>query len=162
MRSPFARRFLDPRICNSFLDTCAFDPKYAPEHEAASEIRRIAGEFEVSVLIVHSNQKELEHPNTPQDVKRDALGMIFTLATGLTAPEREQKAKIHRILTGNGKPDKYAADAEHVFESGKYGGYFITTDQRILAKREALLAVCAAMIVTPCEWLDIYRGAPDA
>ncbi|MBK9160294.1 MAG: hypothetical protein IPM27_01785 [Nitrosomonadales bacterium] len=156
-RVPFGRSYHDPRRTNSFLDTCAFDPKYAPEDEAAREIHRIAKEGSISVLLAHSNQKEIEHPNTPEDVKREARSMIYTVETALTSGERTQKAEIHRILTGNGKPEKYAADATHVFEAGKYIGYFITADRRVLDKRDELREVSPAIVLTPSEWLRIYR-----
>lgn len=158
-RVPVSRPLQDPRRANSFLDTCAFDPKYAPEDAAAREIRGIADAGRISVLLAHSNQKELEHPNTPEDVKREARAMIFTIETDLTAEEQARKAQIHAVLTGNGNPEKYAADASHVFEAGKYVGYFITTDRRILDKRDELRAACAATVVTPSEWLRIYREA---
>lgn len=47
-------------------------------------------------------------------------------------------------------------DSEHIFESAKYGGYFITTDERILKHREILSAVCMAKIVKPSEFLEIF------
>lgn len=156
-RVPFGRSYPDPRRTNSFLDTCAFDPKYAPDDEAAREIHRIAQEGSISVLLAHSNHKEIEHPNTPEDVKREARSMIYTVETALTPGERTQKAEIHRILTGNGKPEKYAADAAHVFEAGKYIGYFITADRRVLDKRDELRKVSPAIVLTPSEWLRIYR-----
>lgn len=156
-RVPFGRNYPDPRRTNSFLDTCAFDPKYAPEDEAAREIHRIAKEGSIGVLLAHSNQKEIEHPNTPEGVKREARAMIYTVETALTPGERMQKAEVHRILTGNGKPEKYAADAAHVFEAGKYIGYFITADRRVLDKRDELRKVSPAIVLTPSEWLRIYR-----
>lgn len=158
-RVHFSHHYLDPRRANSFLDSCAFDPKYAPEDEAARQIRKLGDEGVVSVLLAHSNQKEIDHPNTPADVKREARAMIYTLPTGLTPEERQRKSAIHAILTGNGKPEKYEADACHVFEAGKYGGYFITTDQRILNKRDELRTVCAATILTPSEWLKVFHEA---
>ena len=139
------------------MDSCAFDPKYAPEDGAAQEIRRIANEDDISILLAHSNQKEIEHPNTPEDVKREARSMIYTIETDLTPEQRTQKVKIHQLLTGNGNPEKYAADAAHIFEAGKYIGYFITTDRRILDRMEKLREVCPAIIVTPSKWLRIYR-----
>ena len=158
-RVPFSRCLTDPRRANIFLDSCAFDPKYAPEDRAAQEIHRIANEGGISILLAHSSQKEIEHPNTPEDVKREARSMIYTIETDLTPEERAQKAEIHRRLTGNGNPEKYAADAAHVFEAGKYIGYFITTDRRILGKRDELRGVCPATVVTPSEWLRIYHEA---
>lgn len=156
-RVPFARSFLDPRRANNFLDSCAFDPKYAPEHEAAQQVRALGNGGEVHLMLTHSNQKEVDHPNTPADVRREAIGMIFTIETTLTPDEIARKNAIHNILTGNGKPEKYAADADHVFEASKYIGYFITTDQRILDKREELRKVCAATIFTPSEWLKVFH-----
>lgn len=131
-RVPFSRRFLDPRRTNNFLDSCAFDPKYAPEHEAAQQIRALGNSGQVNLILAHSNQKEVDHPNTPADVKQEAAGMIFTIETALNADEVAQKAAIHGILTGNGKPEKYAADAAHLFEAGKYVGYFICSSSDLI------------------------------
>ena len=156
-RVPFGRNYMDPRRSKNFLDSCAFDPKYAPEDEAARQIRDLGSNDVVSLLLAHSNQKEIEHPNTPQDVKREAQGMIYTLETSLTQEELKRRVDIHSILTGNGKPEKYKADATHVFEAGKYMGYFITTDQRIIGKRQELSRVCPATIFTPSEWLRVFN-----
>lgn len=156
---PFHRICLDPRRSNSFLDSCAFDPKYAPENGAAEEIQRIADDGCLSLLVTHSNRKEIEHPNTPAHVKREAQSLIYTIETDITPAERAQKAAVLRILTGNGNPKNYAADAAHIFEAGKYIGYFITTDRHILDKRDELRKVCPAIVVTPSEWLRIYHEA---
>lgn len=155
-RIPF-RRLIDPRRANNFLDTCAFDPKYSPEDRAAHRIRALHQSGEIHLILAHSNQKEVAHPNTPMDVKAEAVGMIYTLETGLTRHEIEQRGRIHAILTGNGKPENYAADAAHVFEASKYGAHFITTDARILKKREELGGICAAIVVSPSEWLKIFQ-----
>lgn len=156
--SSFPHAFIDPRRVNSFLDTCAFDPKYSPEHEAAQVIRDIGDGGTVSLILAHSNQREIEHPNTPQEVKSAAQRMIFTLPTNLNSEEVKTKSQVHAILTGNGKPEKYEADAAHIFEAGKYGGYFITTDDRILSKRSSLRSVTQAVILKPSEWLEIYHA----
>lgn len=158
-RVPFGRNYLDPRRANNFLDSCAFDPKYAPEHEAAQQIRALGNSQQVNLILAHSNQKEVDHPNTPGDVKREAAGMIVTIETGLTRNEIAQKNAIHEILTGNGKSEKHAADAAHLFEASKYVGYFITTDQRILGKRKELQQACAATILMPSEWLKVFHEA---
>lgn len=160
-RIPFGHYYLDPRRANSFLDSCAFDPKYAPEDQAAQEIRALGHDGIVSLLLAHSNQKEIDHPNTPEDVKRKAVAMIYTLKNAITPEEVRRKEAIHSILTGNGTPEKYEADAEHVFEAGKYAGYFITTDQRILNKRNELRQVCPAIILTPTEWLKVFHESGD-
>lgn len=93
------------------------------------------------MILTHSNKKEIEHPNTPSDVKREAAGMLFTIETDLTVDERSRLATIHAILTGNGRLEKYEPDTAHVFEAGKYVGYFITADQRNLGRREKLQRV---------------------
>lgn len=155
-RVPLGRSVRDPRRFNNFLDTCAFDPKYAPEDQAAQRIRALERDEEITLVLAHSNQKEIDHPNTPEEVKREAEGMIYTIDTSLNPDEIGRKAKIH-VLTGNGKPEKYAADSEHVFIAGKYLGYFITTDQRILGKRKELKELSSATICTPSEWLQVFH-----
>lgn len=156
LRQPFGRSHLDPRRALNFLDSCAFDPKYSPEHEAATRLRALGGEGAVVLHIAHSNQKEIEHPNTPSEVKREASGMIYSIETSLTQEDITRKAAIHAILTGAGNPEKYAADAAHVFEAGKYHGYFVTTDVRILARKVELECVTTVLIVKPSQWLAIY------
>lgn len=156
-RVPFGRSLLDPRRANNFLDSCAFDPKYSPEDEAARQIRAMGNDGQVNLVMTHSNQKEIFHPNTPADVKREAAAMLYTIETSLNQDEIARKRRIHAVLTGNGKPENYAADAAHVFEAGKYVGYFITTDQRILGKREELRRASAATIFTPSEWLKVFH-----
>lgn len=157
-RQPFGRSYLDPRRSLNFLDSCAFDPKYSPEHEASEKLRQLSNEDVLVLHLAHSTQKEVDHPNTPVWVKREAATFIYSIETSLTPGEVEQKAAILAILTGNGKPDKYAADAAHVFEAGKYCGYFITADERILKKKHELEKVCAAVIVKPSKLLEILES----
>jgi hypothetical protein len=156
-RKPLGWAYRDPRRSLNFLDSCAFDPKYSPEHEASENIRRLRNEGKVVLHLAHSNQKEIEHPNTPAEVKKEATEFIYSRETSLIQQELERKAAIHRILTGNGNPKKYEADATHVFEAGKYGGYFVTTDERILGKKAEIERVCGALIVKPTEWLLIFE-----
>jgi hypothetical protein len=49
-------------------------------------------------------------------------------------------------------------DADHLFEAAKYGGYFITHDQRILKKVGQLghLLPPSLTVVTLAEFLDIF------
>jgi hypothetical protein len=158
-RIPFGRSFPDPRRANTFLDSCAFDPKHEPENAAAQRIRSLRQSATISILLAHSNQKEIEHPNTPADVKAEASDMNYTIATSLTPDEVTRRAQIHQLITGNGKPATYEADAHHVFEAGKYGGgYFVTTDNRILARKSELQAISGAVILKPSEWLAIYEA----
>lgn len=149
---------LNPKFCNNFLDSCAFDPKYSPESEASLQIFSLYESETILLSIAHSTQKEIEHPNTPSWVKKRSQILLYTIELELTESEHIKKSEIHRILTGNGKAEKMKQDSEHVFESAKYGGYFITTDERILKHREILAEVCMAKIVKPSEFLTILNN----
>lgn len=157
-RKPLGYRPADPRITTIFIDSCAFDPKYSPEDQASLSLFKLSEEGELILNIAHSTQKEVEHPNTPGWVKREANKLIYTIETSLTSNEQSGKAKILRILAGNGKPEKMAKDAEHVFEADKYGAYFVTTDERILKKREELKDIVSVHILKPSELLAIINS----
>jgi len=133
------------------MDSCAFDPDDEIEAKASDTLFKNA---RLNIMIAHSNLKEIEHPNTPVWVKQEALTRIYTIETNLTLDEIDIKNKIHKILTGNGKPEKMIKDAEHVFESHKYGGYFVTNDKRIIRKRKELSGISNARIVKPTELLE--------
>jgi len=63
---------IDPSITNNFLDSCPFDPKFAPEDKASVELFDLSKKGKVLLQIAHSTQKEIEHPNTPAWVKAEA------------------------------------------------------------------------------------------
>jgi hypothetical protein len=157
MRRPLGYRPPNPKTINIFLDSCAFDPKYSPEDQASQEIfQRHKSDNLKALDIAHSNLKEIDHPNTPDWVKREAINLIRSIQTRLTPNELYEKSEILRILAGNGNPGKMVDDADHVFEASKYGGgYFITTDKRILNNKDELKKVCSAIIVKPSEFLKI-------
>jgi hypothetical protein len=134
-----------------FIDSCAFDPKCEPESNAAELIFTLHGLKKISIIVAHSNKKEIEHPNTPPSVKQSLLRKILTVDVGLTAEEELKRQEIWRLLTGNGRPAKMEQDAMHVFEAHKYGGFFVTTDARIIKLRDRLHKVCDACIVKPSE-----------
>jgi hypothetical protein len=162
-RIPFGRNPPDPRRRNTFVDTCAFDPKVEPEHSAAQKIRAIRQGGNISILLAHSNRKEIEHPNTPADVKAEAADMIYTINVPLTPAEHQKRVLVHQTMTGDGNADRYEADAHHIFEAGRYGGgYFVTTDQRILNRKSLLEPISGANIVKPTEWLAICEAHADA
>jgi hypothetical protein len=94
---------VNPLITNCFIDSCAFDPKYKPEDEASGEIFRLYKEGELLIQIAHSTQKEIQHPNTPAWVKREALNLIYTLPVSLIESEVRKLSEIENILAGNGK-----------------------------------------------------------
>jgi hypothetical protein len=158
MRKPLGHINIDPTITNVFLDSCAFDPKYHPEDSASVELHQMFERGKLILHIAHSNQKEIEHPNTPTWVKREANKFIFTYEVQLTIDEIRKKKTILQILTGDGDPESMRADAEHVFEASKYGTYFVTTDSRILKKKGELYNVCGIMVLKPSEIMDIIQS----
>ncbi len=157
MRKPFGHRPINPKITNVFLDSCAFDPKYQPEDSASSELYQMYERAELILHIAHSNQKEIEHPNTPQWVKKEANTFIFTRKVQLTLQEKQRKNAILKVLAGKGKLERMRADAEHIFEASKYGSYFVTTDSRILKKKDELHQICGVTILKPSEIVEIIK-----
>jgi hypothetical protein len=150
---------INPSITNNFLDSCAFDPKYAPEDKASVELFDRCKKGKLLLQIAHSTQKEIEHPNTPAWVKTEAQNLIYTIEVQLTPNEVAILRKIEAILAGNGKVENITQDARHVFEAQKYGSYFITTDARILDRAEALRKSFAVLlIVKPSEFLALVKG----
>jgi hypothetical protein len=148
----------DPLITNNHIDSCAFDPKYEPEATASAEILRLADAGHFQLNVAHSTQKEIDHPNTPDSVKRRAAERIYTLEVELTQDEYRLRADIQSILAGNGQLENVAQDAKHVFEAQKYGGYFITTDRRILDRAEQLKKLCGISILKPSAFLDVVTA----
>ncbi len=146
-----------PFRINTFIDSCAFDPKYEPEDRASLEIFRLREEDTLDVQIAHSTQKEIDHPNTPAWVKREAQNQVFTIQVDLTPGEVDRLRRIETILAGNGKVENIREDAKHVFEAQKYGGYFITTDSRILKRAEELFRLCQIRILKPSEFVSVVE-----
>lgn len=149
---------IDPWITNNFLDSCAFDPKYAPKDKASIELLELyKTKNNLLLLIAHSTKKEIDHPNTPAWVKTEAQNLINTIQFQLTSNEVSLLRKIESILAGNGKVENIAQDARHVFEAQRYGSYFITTDARILDRAEPLRKCCGALIDKPSRFLALLE-----
>lgn len=151
---------INPWITNTLLDSCAFDPANGKEQQAADELFRLHREEELSLVIAHSTKREIDHPNTPQWVKREASAKIFSMQVQCTPQELTIKKDLHALITGNGKAEKYAADAEHIFEAQKYGSYFVTADRRLLDKASEVLALCGVTVLLPSEFLCLVSQHP--
>ena len=80
----------------------------------------------------------------------------FCRSTGSTA-----RQAIRELLSGNAGAGKHVADADHVWDACKYGGYFITHDKRILERAGAArpLLPPSLQIMTLGEFLDVYDAA---
>ncbi len=145
----------NPLINNNFIDSCAFDPKYEPEDSASVDIFKLSQEGKLLIQIAHSTQKELDHPNTPDWVKSEAIKLIYTIKVSLIANEENKLRQIESILAGNGKVENIVQDARHVFEAQKYGAYFVTTDNRILSRAHELHLACGISILKPSDFLSL-------
>jgi len=146
---------IDPGRANNFIDSCAFDPKYDPEDKAALKIFQLQKEGKIQLIIAHSTHKEIEHPNTPDWVKEEAKELTYTLNVNLTPTEMQTLGDIERIIAGNGKIENIKEDARHIFDCQKHGAYFITTDNTLLKRREALIKRLSSIdILKPSEFLS--------
>jgi len=139
---------LSPEYAKTFIDSCAFNP--GGEEEKAS--RRILSD-RPEIIVAHSVQKEIAHPNTPSDVKALANSQIYTISTSLTPGEIQARDDIHVLVQGNAKPNKHKDDADHLFELYKFGGgYFITTDTRLLSLGKTLFDRYTITTMLPTEY----------
>lgn len=153
---------LDPFRANIFIDSCAFDPKYEPESSCSAELFRRYENGDINLVVAHSNMKEIEHPNTPAYVKQEASAKTYSCKVHLTQQEHMLRDAILDTLSGNGKRERMMPDSNHIFEAHKYGGYFVTTDHRILKKKRELHSICNAIVVTPSAMLKLinqFEGA---
>jgi len=140
------------------MDSCAFDPKYYPENEASNKIYQLFKNEKLKLVIAHSTQKEIDHPNTPDWVKNEALNMIYTLESPINLDELKELRDIEKIIAGNGKIENIKEDAKHIFECKKYGSYFITTDNRLLKRKKALFNRFKSFIILkPSEFLSLVE-----
>ncbi|HRL77662.1 MAG TPA: hypothetical protein PLC86_18385 [Candidatus Accumulibacter phosphatis] len=146
-----------PLLVNNFIDSCAFDPKYEPETSASNEIFMLSEEQHFTLLIAHSTQKEIDHPNTPAWVKTQAAQLVYSIDMRLTSNENQLLRDVEMTIAGNGKIENIAQDAQHVFEAQKCGGYFVTTDKRILSRAADLEKLCGLSILLPGEFLVLVR-----
>ena len=148
-----ARR-IDPRYFNNLIDANVLDRTGGPDDAAVDRILELADAGEILVLLPHSVKSEIEHPNTPLEIRHRAAHLIFTEPVNLTPGELAEHARVRAILQGNAQPGAHDRDAYHIVESAKYGGYFITNDKRILSK--AADASPQLAVVTPIEFLEAY------
>ena len=142
-----------PKYTQSFVDSCAFNPNDEQELASIQRLLSKCDEYGIALIIPFSVQKELNHPNTPNDVRRSSIPHIFTIDTELTAAELSKRSKIRKLIRGNAKLGKHEQDANHIFELYKYGGgYFITTDKRLLSKSKDLFLKYFVTTIKPTDF----------
>jgi hypothetical protein len=148
----------DPRRTENCIDAHVLDVKGTPEDAVVDEILELNRDRKISIMLPHTVQEEINHPNTPLETRRRAADLLYTMDVQLSAEELALRDKVRIVFQGNANPGKHKSDAYHVFEAMKYGNYFITNDVRILKKGKELSALLyPAQIVTPTQFLSIYR-----
>lgn len=147
--------FLDPFKSNIYFDSCAFDGGSQEEQNSSIECRQILEQSGNKTQILHSVQKEIDYPKTPSWVKREAMSSVFTKETALEADELKKLKDIERIIVGKGNLEKRKPDCRHVFETIRYGDYFITTDNGILKHSDIIFQKYHTYIMKPSELLKI-------
>ena len=156
---------IDPRYFPSLIDANVLDRLGGPDDADVDQILALAEDLKISLMMPHSVKAEIDHPNTPADVKQRALPFFYTMPVSLTPGEVERHQQVRDLVRGDAKPGKHDRDAYHMVEAAKYGGYFITRDDRLLKKRSEIARLLGAgfVIVTPTEFLEAYnrfKGQP--
>ena len=145
---------MSPYFSNSFVDANFFDKTDPVEDKAVDDILELANNGKISLLIPYSVKYEIEHPNTPTDVKSKAAKLIYSIEVKLNSNEIATRQQVQKILQGNCLEGKHKKDAFHVVESEKCGGkYFITKDQRLLDKAGEIFRILPIKILKPSEYL---------
>jgi len=152
------RRPLDPRICPIAIDANALNRDGSDHDGLVDRLLRLSSARTINLVVPKRVRTEFENSRTPAHVQKAALAQIFTIGVGLNSDEQRRKRIIEQELQGNAKPGKHEADADHLFEAAKYGGYFITHDERILTRAGRLGAVLppSLTVVTIEDFLAIF------
>jgi hypothetical protein len=152
------RRSLDPRICPIAIDANALNRDGSAHDALVDRLLRLSSERKINLILPKRVRKEITDIRTPSHIREAVLSKIFTIQVGLSSDEQRRLRLIEQELQGNAKPGKHAADADHLFESAKYCGYFITHDQRILQKAGKITSLLAPSltVVTLVDFLAIF------
>jgi hypothetical protein len=153
-----ARQPLDPRICNIGHDANALDRDGTDRDRLVTRFCLLSKSGILKVVVAGRVRDEIQHSQTPGEVKAVALPQIFNLRPSLIASQQAERRNVLKVLQGNARPEKHAADSSHLSEAVETGcGYFITHDKRFLKKRSQLYAVLPPTIniVTLDEFFEI-------
>jgi hypothetical protein len=152
------RRPLDPRICPVGIDANLLDHDGTSRDALVDRLLALSSARSIRLFVPKRVRAEIEHPQTPSHVKEVGLSQIFTIGVELNSDEQRRKRIITAELQGNAKPGKHEADADHLFEAAKYGGFFITEDERILKRAGRLSEALppSLCVVTLADFLGIF------
>jgi hypothetical protein len=112
----------------------------------------------IRLVVPKGVREEIQDLRTPAHIRTAATPMIFSYSVKLNSEERRTRRLIEQELQGNATPGKHAADADHLFEAAKYGGYFITHDRRILSRSGNMrnLLPPSLNVVSLSSFLEIF------
>jgi predicted nucleic acid-binding protein len=142
-------RFANPLYVNNLIDANFVDHIAGKSWEPIRHILELYAAGEIQLIIPHSVLTELLSHRTPAAVRAVAQEFIFTIPTSLTVAERIQRDRLLQRAKGNAELKNIAADLSHVAEASKYGGYFITLDERLLKRAAVISDMVGVEVVTP-------------
>jgi len=145
-------------IHNVALDSCSFDASDPVEEKACAQILKLVEDRVVIPTIPHSVMKEIDHPNTPVWKKKKAGEMVFTYDLGLNPEQKSRLESLKKIIAGKGKSEKFESDALHILIAEDSQEYFITADNRLIAKRKEIESFLPGVrICKPSEFIKIIE-----
>lgn len=150
---------LDPRICNVSIDNNALDKGHGTTRDVLIDRLLHLHEIELVNLVVPNGvRSEALDSKTPLQVRQIFSPLIYTESVGHNADETKRLDKLSTLIRGNAGAGKHEADIQHLFEAGKYSGYFITNDTRLLKKYEEIRRIAGTqlMVLTLEEFFEIY------
>jgi|HubBroStandDraft_6_1064221.scaffolds.fasta_scaffold319256_1 hypothetical protein len=153
-------RPLNPLMASHIaIDANALDRDGSDHDRLVDRLRGLVSAGKLGLIVPKGARLEVQNPRTPAHVQEAILPQIFTLPVGLNSDEERRHRIIKEKLRGNAKSGKHEADADHLFEAAKYGGYFITRDRRIMKRAGRLCDVLppTLTVVTLKDFLAIYN-----
>jgi hypothetical protein len=157
-RRPIPERAIDPRRCNISCDANALDRDGTTNDQLVERFLKLVESGVINVVVAGGVRDEIQHRQTPWNIKAAFPPRIFNLRPGLNSSQQAERARVRTILQGNANPGTHAADASHLSEAAETGCcYFISNDKRILKKRKELRSALppTLRIVTMREFLEI-------
>ena len=105
---------IDPRYFPSLIDANVLDRLGRSDDADVDKILALAEDQTIYLMLPHSVEAEIEHPNTPAGVKRRAQQLIFTEPVSLTHIEIERHQRVRDMVRGNALPGQHDRDAYHL------------------------------------------------